>query len=247
MERGTDLRLPRILKGVAAGLFVLSLPVLFGTTTLRWLISDTGWYRAGFEKYGVSARTGISPTELARSADLISQYLLLQRDRVDDITVNIGGLTQPLFNDRENKHMADVQALIGRFLALQIASGVYVLFYLGASKLWLGSAYRTAVGRGLRWGGSLTLALFALIGAASMINFDEFWTSFHLVAFDNDLWMLDPTRDHLIMMFPEGFWYDSAIRFALATGSQALAAVAIGFLLTRKPSAVSSQKLAIRH
>ncbi|GAH31386.1 unnamed protein product, partial [marine sediment metagenome] len=29
--------------------------------------------------------------------------------------------------------------------------------------------------------------------------------------------MLDPTRDYLIMLFPEGFWYDAAMLFAKIT------------------------------
>ena len=68
-----------ILSGVAAGLFILSLPVLFGTITVRWMVSDTGWYRAGFARYGVSERTGIPPDELADAAQKLSDYLLLRR------------------------------------------------------------------------------------------------------------------------------------------------------------------------
>ncbi len=239
------MRIAGILKGVAAGLFVLSLPVLFGTTSLRWLVSDTGWYRAGFQKYGVSATTGISSEELDRSADQISKYLLLQRDRVDDIRVTIGGLVVPLFNDRENKHMVDVQRLFGRFYTLQIVSGVYVLFYLAAGRLWLGQGYWRAIGRGLRWGGATTLGIFALVGALSLMDFGEFWTRIHLLVFDNNLWILDPSKDRLIMMFPEGFWYDSAIRMALATGGQALAAIVVGFLLTARKSSAISHKSSV--
>ena len=234
-----------LLKGVAAGLFVVSLPVLFGTSSLRWLVADTGWYQAGFEKYGVSARTGISPAELARSADQISKYLVFQRERVDDITVTINGQTQPLFKDRENRHMADVKALMGRFYDLQTATGIYALLYLMISRFWLGQAYWRSIGRGLRWGGALTLGMFAVVGALASANFDEFWTRFHLISFDNDLWMLDPTKDNLIMMFPEGFWYDSVIRFALATGSQAVAAIAVGFLITRMPPAPNYQQMPV--
>lgn len=224
-------------------MFVISLPVLFGTSSLRWLVSDTQWYRSGFEKYGVSTTTGISPEELSRSADQISKYLVFQRERVDDITVTIGGQVQPLFNEREDKHMADVKALMGRFYGMQTASGAYVLLYLLASRFWLGQGYWRSVGRGLRWGGTLTIALFAVVGALASANFDEFWTRFHLISFDNDLWLLDPTKDHLIMMFPEGFWYDSVIRFALATGSQALAAIVAGFLITRMPPTPAYQQV----
>ncbi len=41
------MKLSSIVKGVAAGLFVLSLPVLFGTTSLRWLVSDDASYITG--------------------------------------------------------------------------------------------------------------------------------------------------------------------------------------------------------
>ncbi len=240
------MKIAGILKGAAAGLFVLALPVFFGTTSLRWLVSDSGWYRAGFDRYGVSARTGIPPGELSRAAEEISSYLLLQRGGVDDITVVQRGRPGPLFNDRENRHMKDVQELLGRFYTLQIASGAYLLLFLGAGRRWFGNDYRSAVGRGLRRGGALTLALFAAFGALSLFDFDQLFLRFHLVSFDNDLWMLDPTKDNLIMMFPQGFWYESAIRLALATGSQALLAILVGLLLTRKPSVIVQDQQGLR-
>lgn len=228
-----------VLKGIAAGLFVVSLPVLFVTTSLRWLVSDVGWYRAGFEKYGVSQTTGMSSGELAKAADQISRYLLFQRDRVDNIVVNVRGQDVLLFNDREDTHMRDVQALLGRFYTLQVASGAYILLYLASAPLWRKRDYWRALGRQLRWGGTLTVGLFVLFGAASLVDFDQLFLQFHEISFSNNDWILDPTKDRLIMMFPEGFWYDSAIRLALATGGQAIAAILVGSLLARKKSAIS--------
>ncbi len=34
---------------------------------------------------------------------------------------------------------------------------------------------------------------------------------FHLLSFTNDLWQLDPRRDYLIMMYPQGFFRDATI------------------------------------
>jgi integral membrane protein (TIGR01906 family) len=230
------LRLPTILKGVAAGLFILSLPVLFGTTSLRWLVADAGWYRAGFEKYGVSQTTGMSSIELAKAAEQISRYLLFQRERADDIMVQVRGQTVPLFNEREDRHMSDVRELMGRFYTLQVASGAYALLYLVGSRFWLRGGYRRAIGSQLQGGGGLTLGLFAVLGAGSLMDFDQLFLQFHLISFSNSDWILDPTKDRLIMMFPEGFWYDSAIRLALATGGQALASIIVGGLLKRSAS-----------
>ena len=228
-----------LLKGVAAGLFVVSLPVLFITTSLRWLVSDVGWYRAGFEKYGVSQTTGMSSDELAKAADQISRYLLFQRDRVDNIVVNVRGQDVLLFNDREDKHMSDVRALLGGFYTLQVTSGIYILLYLASASLWRKRDYWRALGRQLRWGGTLTVGLFVVFGAASFLDFDQLFLLFHEVSFSNNYWILDPRVDRLIMMFPDGFWYDSAIRLALATGGQAIAAILVGSLLARKKLAIS--------
>ncbi len=239
------MKLQSILKGIAAGLFVVSLPILFGTISLRWLVSDSGWYQAGFAKYGVSQRTGISPQELGRAADEISSYLLLNRDNVD-IPVRIGSDTRPLFNQRELIHMRDVQKLIGGFYTLQLIAAGYALLYLGTSWLWLRGGYRRSIGGLLRWGGGLTVALFGAFGVLSLFDFDELFLQFHLMSFDNDLWMLDPTKDNLIMMFPQGFWYDSAMRMALATGAQAVGIVILGSLLG-KQSDSSRRRSAIGH
>lgn len=36
----------------------------------------------------------------------------------------------------------------------------------------------------------------------ALLDFDAFWTSFHLLVFDNDLWLLDPLTDRMIRMLP---------------------------------------------
>jgi uncharacterized membrane protein len=36
------------------------------------------------------------------------------------------------------------------------------------------------------------------------------------MSFSNDLWLLDPSKDYLIMMFPQGFFFDAAV-FIIAT------------------------------
>jgi len=37
-----------------------------------------------------------------------------------------------------------------------------------------------------------------------------------MVSFSNDLWILDPSKDYLIMMFPQEFFNDAAL-FMIAT------------------------------
>ncbi len=214
-------------------MFILSLIVLFVTLSLRWLVSDTGWYESNFDKNLVSDTTGIASDELVRAAEKLSGYLLLQPDRIDDITVNIGGRTRLLFNDREIRHMRDVQSLLRGFYTAQYMAAGYALLSVAAVGWFRRESLWAMLGRGLRWAGVLTIGLFGLFGVLSVLNFDALFLEFHLISFDNNLWQLDPTRDNLIMMFPQPFWYDSALRLAMTAGAQGTIAILTGTILTK--------------
>ncbi len=66
-------------------------------------------------------------------------------------------------------------------------------------------------------GAIFTLGLIFLIGGLSVFGFDRLFLYFHLISFTNDLWILDPRRDYLIMMFPQGFFFDSTMFIAILT------------------------------
>ena len=79
-----------------------------------------------------------------------------------------------------------------------------------------GNKFGTLI-RDLGRGGKLTLALTLLVGVLSLVGFERLFLYFHLFSFSNDLWFLDPTRDYLLMMFPEAFFFDATIYIAIAT------------------------------
>jgi integral membrane protein (TIGR01906 family) len=223
----------RTLASGAATLAVAALVVLFGTLSLRWMVSDTSWYRDGFERNNISVVTGIPGGELSESADQISRYLLFQRDQLDDVSVTVRGQSQPLFNDRETLHLSHVRGLLLYLYILQIAAAGYLaLYFLVAGRSALRGVHR-GLGRKLRWAGFATFGVFGAFGLLSLLRFDDLFLQFHLASFQGDCWLFDPTTDNLIMMFPQVFWNESAVRLAVATGAQALAAIAAGGLLER--------------
>jgi integral membrane protein (TIGR01906 family) len=65
--------------------------------------------------------------------------------------------------------------------------------------------------KGLFWGGLITLVLMVVLALWAFFGFEQFFILFHLVSFSNEYWMLDPTKDYLIRLFPEGFFYDAAL------------------------------------
>jgi integral membrane protein (TIGR01906 family) len=60
-------------------------------------------------------------------------------------------------------------------------------------------------------GSGITLALTLALGLGAFLNFNQLFLQFHLISFANEFWLLDPTKDYLIMLFPQGFWYDAAL------------------------------------
>lgn len=59
-----------------------------------------------------------------------------------------------------------------------------------------------------------SLSLIALLLVISLIDFNKCFTYFHLIFFNNDLWILDE-NDILIQMFPEKFFMSIFIRILL--------------------------------
>lgn len=73
----------------------------------------------------------------------------------------------------------------------------------------------------------------ALIAAAMLLAFHLLFTQFHLLSFTNDLWMLDPRTDRLLLMFPDGFWFDVALGVGILTFLEALLIALLGYIVLR--------------
>ena len=75
-----------------------------------------------------------------------------------------------------------------------------------------------------------------LLGVGIALNFNRLFHLFHIISFSNEFWMLDPASDYLIMLFPQGFWFDATLFSALLTIALAvvLGGVAGGFLIAKR-------------
>jgi len=75
--------------------------------------------------------------------------------------------------------------------------------------------------------------VIAALGLYAALDFNSFWTSFHLLFFSNNLWLLDPSTDILIMMVPGEFFFDLVIRIILLFASAFIASVIVSFIAKR--------------
>ena len=199
----------RILHISTKWLFILCLPALLLSVSIGWAVNSLWLYKNGFEKYNVSQTTGLAKVELEKAATGLISYFNSDEEYIS-LTVTKDGKPFVLFNQREVVHLKDVKGLIRLDYRLLLGTLLYVLAYAGISLFWRKDRRRLA--KGVVWGGSITLGIIAALGIVStLVDFGEAFTQFHFLAFTNELWLLDPTKDYLIMLFPEGFWYDATL------------------------------------
>lgn len=199
----------KITEKVTYWLFVCCLPVLLITSTLRWEINELRLYDYGFDKYQISQATGIDKSELGRVARHLIDYF---NSRIDtaQITVTKNGGEFSLFNERELIHLRDVRSLIQ--MDYRVQAIVFILMVICVFVLIFGfRAGWLIFVRGLFWGGILTVGLVVALALWAIFGFEQLFILFHLVSFSNEYWILDPARDYLIRLFPEGFFYDAAL------------------------------------
>ena len=229
-------------------LFIIAIPLFLITNSVTWAVNDLRLYRHGFDKYDISRVTGIEHDGLMAAARQIRGYFNSTQEPLE-INAVIFGEERQLFNEREVLHMRDVKRLIWGVYGLDVASAVYILGFVGLGLFFYRKPFAHTVFKHILWGSGLTVAVVVFVGLVALVGFDSLFLLFHRVSFANDFWQLDPTRDFLVMMFPQGFWFDATLFVALATVGQAaaLGGIAGGFLLLRRRHERRRQEPLLQH
>ena len=226
---------PEVLDWVRGALslaFVVLLPLLLISTSLRGLVTDRDLLLRGFQDNRVALTTGLDEPQLERIADAFVAYFQAPPGQIQ-MQVTVRGQSRPLFNDREVQHMEDVQALIQWFFRAGVVAAIVVVLRLLVAIVVDRSP--VPLGRELLWSTGLIVGLVVLVGVLSLLDFDALWTRFHQIAFRNDLWQLDPSRDYLIMLFPEPFWFTATIRLAVTIALETAVVALMGVALVFSP------------
>jgi integral membrane protein (TIGR01906 family) len=114
----------------------------------------------------------------------------------------------PLYNARELKHMQDVQnvyQVAWRVWQIALALAVFIGLVLAWRK-----ENRPAFASAIRSGGALTVGIVVVIGLAAIVAWQGWFVIFHQMFFAAGSWTFNYS-DTLIRLFPEKFWYDTAL------------------------------------
>jgi len=212
----------KILGIIAKWVFMLCLPFLLFTASLGWAINSLWLYNYGFEKYGISQATGLSDTELEKTAAGLVSYFNSGEEYIS-LTVIKDGQPFELFNYRETIHLKDVKGLIWLDYRVILGTLLYILAYAGVCLFWRRPAYRRRLARGVVGGSGITLGLMLALGLVSLLDFNWIFWQFHVISFtSNDFWLLDPAKDYLKMLFADGYFYDVVLFCALGVAGAAV-------------------------
>ncbi len=241
-ENSTSGPLIVLLRLATVAALVLAIPLALFTTNVRIAVSQQRVYDYSVREYSAADAAGIPELELLRANAEIRQYLTASHPGPLSLSVsdNEGDLV-PLFGARETAHMADVRSLVQSMFTFQALAIIAVPSLLIATLvLWSPRALAAAA----LCGSLMTIGVLTLAGAAVMTGFDSTWSQFHVVAFSNDLWQLNPATDHLIQMFPEVFWQDMVLLIGEITLAQAIliAGCAAAYLVLSQPRPVILQE-----
>lgn len=172
-----------------------------------WCFSDA-FYKNEYTNLKTAESIGMSEEDLAKTTDVLLNYLK-DRNNTLDIEVKVKGQLREVFNEREKAHMVDVRelylnAIVVRNVAYAIFAFCLIILVYKKNLTILYKSYLKAL--------AIFGFIFLAVGIFCIIDFDTFWTQFHHVFFStNDLWLLDPRTDILIMMVPSKFFFDLCV------------------------------------
>jgi integral membrane protein (TIGR01906 family) len=218
-----------MLRRIAQIAIVLTLPVFLVLTNVRLLMGET-YLRYEYGKAGFPEPLGFTRQERMDFARASIDYLLTD-DGIEALA-SLADAYGPIYNARELRHMEDVKVLTEKAFPLQAILGLFLLVLAGAM-ITRGQETRRAALRGLLGGAILTWVVFLGLTALVLLNFDWFFTRFHLLFFEGETWLF-PATDTLIRLFPPKFWFDASILVGALTLIQAALVGGAAWLLDRR-------------
>ncbi|TCO75178.1 TIGR01906 family membrane protein [Marinisporobacter balticus] len=188
---------------------VILLPITILLSILQVYALNPNFYLKEFNKYHVSEDTKIELADLNKIVVKMVDYLKDDEKNLN-IQVKIKGNLSEVFGKREKEHMVDVKKLFQQGYILRnggvLLIGISFFLIMKISKNRTKDVYKSLLGANI-----LSVMAIGFLFILMQIDFYKYFTYFHKIFFQNDLWLLNPKTDILIQMLPLGFFIDIAM------------------------------------
>lgn len=218
----------KLLYFLAVTCFILNLFI----TAIFTLSFNNRYYDKMYSKLVVAETIGVSDADLDIATSGLLDYIKGKRDNLD-ITVNVEGKQVQMFNQKEIDHMVDVKVLYQNAYNFRSFTTIFVAIMILTS-IGVGDYVNFKLNRNILQSSLIFLVLgVAFVGSYAVLDFESFWISFHKLIFTNDLWLLNPNVDRLIMMVPYEFFLGLVMQIVTAIIVICAASVGVWYYLNK--------------
>jgi len=170
---------------------------------LNFIVRSSLIYDYNISTYSIESRTSL-PLEKIKEINLsIRTYFFDEKELLD----------VDIYSDKEVLHMKDVKSVMSFIFDLSKILSIIFCILTFVLTSYLGVNICKLIFHSL----ILFSSILILLGASFLLFFQELFIIFHKIAFNNDLWILNPNKDYLLMMYPEDFFRDVAVLILLSS------------------------------
>lgn len=198
---------------ILAYLISISIIFIILVTSIQMNAFRHQFYESEYERLQTAQSINVPSEDLKKATTALLDYLENKREDLQ-VDIHVRGNVVQAFNRKEILHMEDVKNLYQN--VLNIRSICYYIILFGILYLCIKLKRETISYLALRFiKTSLCFFVFvAFLVTYAIIDFNSFWTIFHHIFFTNDLWLLNPATDFMILMFPESLFFQLVLRIA---------------------------------
>ena len=188
-------------RGVGSVVVALAVALVIVAASIAPFLNPS-WVSFEQDRAQAADWTGYTPAHLRTATNAILSDLVVGPATFD---VVVDG--QPVLNERERGHMADVRAVFSGFAIAAILALLVVLIGWRIARRRAPDTFWRAI----RGGVAVLVAGVILVGAVGLFAFDLAFDVFHRLFFAGGTYTFDPRTDRLVQLFPERFWLETSL------------------------------------
>lgn len=239
MSQGKNKKTAPFWQTIPIALIVIGILMMLPMAVIR-PASDSQHVAGLFEQHAQTQALVVGTKDYPVLAEGLSDYLFGKAETAQ-ITVEKNGLQSPAFSEDELTHLADVRGLF-RLANIVFCGGVVLLIISGlltaASSSWdPRQALRRFIINAIK-GILISLLVLLIVVILASINFHQAFFVMHQLLFTNDLWLLNPQTDLLLMLMQEPFFIayakDAGLRLGVVLLGALLALFAASYIIRER-------------